>query len=213
MKTLSIEAISVEKPFTASLIRTGKFPLNGDAAAEALAAINEQLSPFKGTNRSVFLQHQYLPNGKETFNEHLQQWRPESGLGVWPDREAPRLWKTADFFRMARGESMPLMYRVFRLGGDAASSAQAVELLAGSGMVMVIAHTATAEVILKQYKDTYLPGITQPNLRMFPFYVPLLDVKSVKDRKAQELQKWLGGARFYLRESPQDNGILVISAG
>ena len=213
MISFLIERIATEQPYTALLIHTGSYPLAPEAAAKARLTAAALRDSAKGgvLAFAVFLQHEYLANGKEEFSAHLQQWKPESGLGVWPDRPAPRLWKTLDMFRMARGEKVPLMYRVLRIAGDAAVAADVFNRMTGSGMAMGIVHGNSVDSLMKQYKDRYLPGITELTLRLFPFYVPLLDVKSVRDRRAAELTDWLRGARLYMRESPEDKGILVIT--
>lgn len=212
MSILSIESIPVEKPFSAILVHCGKYRLNAADAAPAKRFTSRLLDiAGQGISRTVFLQEEYLANAKSEFSSHVQQWRPESGLGVWPDREPPRLWKTTDLFRMARGEKIPLMYRVFRITAGPAAGADALATMAGTGLTMALVHSVPVEALLKQYKDTFLPRLTEPTFRIFPFYVPLLDLKSIRDRKAQELTGWLGSARLYLRESPQDSGLLVVT--
>ena len=210
---LVVELIPTEPPYSAFLIHTSKYPLqSGFAASSRNFAASLLANSSSGTaGPAFFLQSEYLQNAKTEFGAHLQQWRPQSGLGIWPDRPPPRLWETTDMFRMARGERIPLMYRVLRLAGDQRTATDAFNRMMGTGTVMTISHAGSIESLLKQYKETFLPNITQPNLRIFPFYVPLLDIQSVRNRKAVELSKWLGPARLYLRESPQDGGVLTVT--
>ncbi len=212
MNSFLIEIINAQPPWAAFLVRTAKYPLSDPAKSASRTFAAALLAQATGGKlpRAVLLQYEYLANGKTEFNAHLQQWGPSGGLGVWPDREAPRLWKTTDIFRMARGERVPLNYRLFRLTGNGAE-ADAFDRLMGTGMVVSLVPAVPVPNLLDYYKGLLLPGIQEPSLRVFPFYAPLLDAKSVKGRTAAELSKWLGQVRMYLRESPQDEALLVVS--
>ena len=213
MLAIHIQAISVPRPYYAVQIQIDHFPLPVDISPKVRALLINliRVASTDGLTSDVFLQNEYLANGKDQFNRHISEWSPESGLGVWPDRPPPELWKTSDVFRMARGQRVPLMYRVYRLKASSQASAQAFEIMLDSGMVIELLHQGSTEDLLKQYKDTYLPGIKEPNLRIFPFYVPLLDLNSLRNRKAEDLSRWLGGAHLYLRESPPDHAILIVA--
>jgi hypothetical protein len=208
-----IQPLPAESPFSAALIQTGGFPLRPEYAARIRTLLHSLLD-IVASQRLAFtlmFQHEYLSNAKNEFSAHMQEWRPESGLGVWPDRPPPRLWKTSDLFRMAVGEKVPLMYRVFRITTDKRAVTNAIDLMTGSGMVMILVHDGAPDAMFKKYRDTFLPGITQPNLRTFPFYVPLLDVKSVQSGNKSTLSQWLGTCKLYIRESPGDKGIVLVS--
>jgi hypothetical protein len=55
-----------------------------------------------------------------------------------------------------------------------------------------------------------LPSIQEDGLRAFPLYVPLLTAASLT-HSPEQLNTWLGPVDVYLRESPQDKGLLVLS--
>jgi len=213
MPAIHIQAVSVPSPYSAARIEVSRFPIAADISPKlrAFVASLVQTAAAGGLTSDVFLQNEYIANGKEEFTSHTPDWHPQSGLGVWPDRPPPDLWKLTDIFRMAAGEKIPLMYRVYRPTSGPKANTQAFELLFDSGMVMVVVHPNTTDEILARYKDTFLPNIKQPNLRIMPFYVPLLDFKSIHDRKPEDLRQWLGGAKLYLRESPADNALLLLT--
>jgi len=212
-EAIHILLMSVSQPYYAVQIQVDRFPLPDGVAPRVRELLTGLLRAASagGMTSDVFLQNEFLVNGRDQFNQHIRAWLPESGLGVWPDRPPPELWKMTDIFRMARGERVPLMYRVYRLKSGPKAGAEAFQVLSGSGMVMAVAHAGSSDDLLRQYKETYLPGIKEPNLRIFPFYVPLLDSSSLHNRKAEELSRWLGGAHLYLRESPSDKAILVVT--
>ncbi|MFZ0964841.1 MAG: hypothetical protein WAO35_28625 [Terriglobia bacterium] len=213
MAIIHIVMLSVPQPYSAVQIQIDHFPLPDEVAPKVRDLLNGlvRAASANGMTADTFLQNEFLANGRDQFNQHLREWVPESGLGVWPDRPPPELWKTTDIFKMAGGVRVPLMYRVYRLKGGPKASAEALQLMASSGMAMAILHSDSTEELLKRYKATYLPGITAPNLRIFPFYVPLLDANSLRNRKPDELGRWLGGAHLYLRESPTDKSVLVLA--
>ena len=213
MAAIHIEMVSVPPPYHAARIEVSKFPLASDIAPKVHAFVTNLVNAASAgaPTAEVLLQNEYIANGKEQFSAHIPEWHPESGLGVWPDRPPPELWKLTDIFKMAAGERIPLMYRVYRLTTGPKANRQAFEVLSGTGMVMVVLHSDSTDQLLARYKDTFLPGIKQENLRILPFYVPLLDLKSLHNRQPEELRRWLGGARFYLRESPLDNAIVVLT--
>jgi hypothetical protein len=168
-------------------------------------------SASAGKQIEVFLQDEYLANGKQEFDRHGSQWFPEAGLGIWPDRPPPRLWKTTDLFRMARGEKIPLKYSLYHISAANGAPMQAVEKMTGTGMVVAVVHSGSTKELLNYYKATYLPSIEEPNLRISRFFAPLLDRKSLENRKIEEISRWLGNASLYLRESPEDRGVIIIA--
>ncbi|HUA83756.1 MAG TPA: hypothetical protein VMB85_07845 [Bryobacteraceae bacterium] len=212
MAAIHIEMVSIAAPYHAAQIKVDRFPMAKELPRiRALVESLVRAVAGDGLSSDVFLQSESMNNGREAFNAHLSGWQPEVGLGVWPDRPPPELWKMTDLFRMARGERVPLMYQVNRLKAGPKANSEALHLLLGSGMVISIVHPGSEDELLAGYKKTFLPNIKQPNLRIMPFYVPLLDLKSLQNRRADELHSWLGGARLYLRESPSENAVLLVT--
>jgi hypothetical protein len=212
MAAIHIEMVAVAPPFSAAEVKVSHFPMAADGVAKLRIFLSSLLAAAgSGLTLETFFQNEFLANGRDTVNPHLPEWRPQVGLGVWPDRPPPDLWKITDLFRMAGGERIPLMYQVSRITAGPKESSQSLQLLLGTGMPMAILHAGSSDELLARYKDTYLPTIKQANLRILPFYVPLLDLKSLQKAHADDLSKWLGGARFYLRESPTDNAILLVT--
>lgn len=179
MAAIHIEMQAVPAPYSAAEIKVGHFPVPADISPKLHVFLTALVqAAAAGQNSDVFLQNEYLPNAREAFNAHIPEWRPQVGLGVWPDRPPPELWKITDLFKMARGERVPLMYQVSRPTAGPRGNAQAFDLLLGSGMAIVVVHSGSTDQLLAYYKDTFLPNIKQPNLRIMPFYVPLLDVQT-----------------------------------
>jgi hypothetical protein len=218
-RTISIEPIPVPPPFEAAFLRTGKFPapkderqLLGTFWTRFASAVSARLN----WSLEVFLQVEYLDYGRDVYDQHAVDWSPEVGLGVWPNRPPPELWKAVDFFKMAvefqrTGRMRPLMYRVMRITGQPTLRARAQSLMAGTGMVVCAWTPGGGEEFLRKTKEEFLPAIQSPNFRIFPFFVPLLDFKSLRDHKPGELDRWLCGDAIYLRESPGDNAVILLA--
>jgi hypothetical protein len=112
---------------------------------------------------------------------------------------------------MAGGEHVPLMYTVYRITAGNGARTQAFQTMTGTGTMVVVLPAGSAADLLKYYKETYLPAIEEPSLRISRFFFPLLDLKSLQGRKSEDLSRWLGSVHLYMRESPQDRGILIIA--
>jgi hypothetical protein len=211
---IHMQAVSVPRPYYAVEIKVGSYALGSDISPRVstlLVSLVATASAGRMTEE-VFLQSEYVKNGRSQLDSHIREWMPESGLGVWPDRAPPELWKLSDIFRMALGESVPLMNRVDRVTAGAKANEEALQEMLPSGMVMTIVHSGSTDDLLRHYKDAFLPRIKEPNLRIFPFYVPLLDLNSLRNCNGAQLGEWLGGAHLYLRESPADHAVLIISS-
>src|SRR5215813_8610608 len=141
MAAIHIEAVAVPPQFHAVQVKCGRFPIGADGAKlRAFLAAVLQSAAAGGLNQETFFQNEYLANGRDIVNPHLPEWVPQVGLGVWPDRPPPELWKVSDMFKMARGERVPLMYQVSRVSAGPKASSQALQLLLGTGMTMSILH-------------------------------------------------------------------------
>ena len=213
MAAMHIEMVAVAPPYQAAEIKVAKFPAPADISTKLRVFLTTlmQAASNGGMNSDVFLQNEFLANGRAIVNPKMPEWKPQTGLGVWPDRPPPELWKVSDLFRMARGERIPLTHQVLRVTAGPKANSQAFSLVLGTGMIVSVLHGDSSDDLLARYKQTYLPTIKEESLRILPFYAPLLDLKSLHTSRGDDLSKWLGGARLYLRESPGDSAILIVT--
>ena len=162
----------------------------------------------------VFIQLMQLHwgGGPEKLAANGREWLPSLGLGVWPDREPPRFWSMEDFKNLTPGEKpRTLMDQVFRVTAPMGARLGACSILLGLGTLVQIFTRDTSEVFLERTKSVLLPPIKDPSYTCFPFYVPLLEAKSIASCSSADLDQWICGASLYVRESKQDNGILIVS--
>jgi hypothetical protein len=162
----------------------------------------------------VFLQLEQL-NQKEaraSYVKNSRTWIPEVGLGVWPDREPPAAWSKDEFLEAAPGEKIrPVMYQVFRITAPQPHRENARRILLGFGPILEVLTSEDGEVFLNRATTVLLPAISDPSYTCFPFYVPLLEGKTLTSAAAALLEAWFCGATIYIRESFEDKGILIAS--
>lgn len=162
---------------------------------------------------SAWLQmnHFHLDRGAQKLSANGRNWLPVTGLGVWPDREPPRLWTKGDFEDREFGQPLPaLMHTVFHVSAGGKAADHARDEMIGSGTIIYALHTDSSEKYLAAMRDLLWPRITEEALRGHPFYLPLLEVRSLQHVSAEALESWMGPACVYIRESVEDGGILII---
>jgi hypothetical protein len=204
----------VSEPFEAALVEVKAFPDH----EEASSFIRSELLPWlrglrheHNLHLAVWIQGENLHEGNaaDLVREHGAYWLPDTGLGVWPDREPPRLWIAEDFQDLDPGQKpRPLMYTVFHVSGGPEACEHALSTLAGSGTLMCALLEKTPDKYHEKATAQFLPAIRDEALRGHPFYVPLLAARSCENAA---MSSWLDGVLVYARESTEDNGILVLS--
>ena len=80
----------------------------------------------------------------------------------------------------------------------------------GRGHLLFIAVT-DSNAFFDAVARAFLPRIEEPALTSFPFYVPFVDANGLVSRNDDELEASLPHVLFYLRESVEDQGVLVLS--
>ncbi len=156
-------------------------------------------------------------SGSGILAENVQEWTPEYGLGIWPGRRSPQAWNETLMMDAAaalfRGNEPELpAYRLLRLKASPDDLDDVVEELRGLGVLLQAFSIQTTKVLDTSLKETYLPQVTEPSFRRADFFAPLLDCKVLAGaRSAQDIDRWMGGIDLYIRESGEDEGVLVLS--
>jgi hypothetical protein len=161
----------------------------------------------------LFIQLEQLHEAasRSLFSEHAREWIPEVGLGVWPDRDPPAGWTREEFMNAGPEERLrPLMYQVFRITTSLPTKDHARNLMLVFGPVLEIL-TSDSEAFLSKTKAVLVSPIKDPSYACYPFYVPLLEGKTLTAATGEQLEAWLSAATIYIRESFEDQGILIAS--
>jgi hypothetical protein len=168
-----------------------------------------------GCNHESFIE---AGAGKDTaamtqFSINARTWIPEAGQGVWPNRPAPRMMKMADFEDIESPAKMPsILNPVFRLTAPANARFDAMSTMAGSGCSLQILTALEGPVLMSNLKELFLDFIEDRLFRIFPWYVPLLDKAALTDPMRSLAANSIRDVALYIRESPEDGGILIMSA-
>jgi hypothetical protein len=146
------------------------------------------------------------------FSENAREWIPETGLGVWPHRPAPRIWTMQDMEDLDPNSGMPtLLHSLFRVTADANVRLTAMTTIVGTGCGVQLVSRAESAVLLRDLKELFLAFIQDRVFRIFPWYVPLIERAVLIEPLEPLVVDAMRGISLYIRESPEDGGILIIS--
>jgi hypothetical protein len=164
----------------------------------------------------VFLQLEQLQDtdARRLHSQYARNWIPEVGLGVWPDRDPPCSWTKEDFEQAAleNKRPKPLIYAVFHVTGSAKAKTQAHEVMLRFGALVEFLTPLGPQDLFARTSGALLPPIQDPSYTCYPFYVPLLEGKTLTSATPRHLTSWIGGDSIYVRESFEDTAVLLVSA-
>ena len=190
-----------------------------DKVASFLEAVTRVLAKAHNLNEELFLQVWKLTpqNGADTVSEHLDVWTPELGLGVWPLRKSPSSWNEELMVDAAAavfkgGEPELPSYRILHLKARSPVNTELAKSLRGLGVVIHCFSRLENDEIAMNSKMVFPQLISNRSFKKEDFYLPLLDRKTLESRVSKEqLDQWLIGVDVYIRESPEDRSILILS--
>jgi hypothetical protein len=193
----------------------GLRPDSYDPARSFMEELVSYLTVRSGWSHQSFVQmgHGQDRTATRLFADHAREWIPEMGLGVWTNRPAPRQWKTQDFEEMDPATGMPpLLHSVYRVTADANGRLNAMTTMVGTGCGLQCLSPAEGEVVLREWQELFLEFIEDRVFRIFPWYVPLLDRTALVEPLETLTTRAMQNVALYIRESPEDGGILIASA-
>lgn len=110
------------------------------------------------------------------------------------------------------GRGTQFRFTVVRVTAEPDARIEALRVMGDLGNVLLVAGRSDSEDYLAKTKQVLTERITEQAYLGAAFYVPLLDWASVEGAQTDELEQWLAGASLYVRESLEDNGVIVVSA-
>lgn len=147
------------------------------------------------------------------FADNARKWIPETGLGVWPHRPAPRMWKMEDMEEIDTDSAMPpLLHSVFRVTGDANARLDAMTTMIGTGCGIQLISRIESDILLRDLSELFLGFIQDRVFRIFPWYIPLFEKAVLTEPMEALAADAMRGIALYIRESPEDGGLLIVSA-
>ncbi len=163
---------------------------------------------------SAFLQYNQLNRGRAGFllAERGKDWMPALGLGYEPHKPPPTLWTRDDFINLGIGEMpRPMMYQLFQITTGDGSIEDAINELGGIGPLLITRGPGPITEVLKQGRALFHPLIQEMSLKHFAWYLPLFNLAVLQTANADMLREWACGLTFYLRENPEDRGVVIAS--
>jgi len=216
-QSMVVKGLSIREPWEAFLLHVSAFPLpqpEDEAVLNFLQTFIREASRRWKLSLELFIQLEQFQNSeaRRIFTRHAPGWVPEVGLGIWPDREPPTPWSREEFMAAIATHKRlrPLMFQVFQVTAPLPEKMEAQEALLRFGPLLEFL-TADAESLLGRTNAALLPGIPNPSYNCFPFYVPLLEAKTLYTATPARLESWIGTNSIYIRESFEDQGILFVS--
>jgi hypothetical protein len=100
---------------------------------------------------------------------------------------------------------------VFRLKGKSKDLSNVLPLMAGRGAVITAGIQGDPEEFYKRCEVYFRGFITEPLHLAFPFYFPLFDGSTIPALSADLTNQLLGSVQYYLRESMEDGGLLLLT--
>jgi hypothetical protein len=168
-----------------------------------------------GCSHESFIQMSQLREQATTrlFADNARKWIPETGLGIWPHRPPPRMWTIEDMEDMDPNSGMPtLLHSLFRVTTDANARLDAMSTMVGTGCGLQLVSYVEGSVLLRNLKELFLHFIQDRVFRIFPWYVPLLERAGLIDPMQLLTASAMRDISLYIRESPEDGGIVIVSA-
>ena len=193
----------------------GLRPDSYDAARRFLQELVVYFTTRLGCSHEGFLQIGRVRDetAVRLFTDNARKWIPETGLGIWPHRSAPRMWKMEDVEEIDTDTEMPLLlHSVFRLTADANARLDAMTTMAGTGCGVQLVSRIEGVALLRNLRELFLGFIQDRVFRIFPWYVPLMEKAVLAEPMEALAVDAMRGVTLYIRESPEDGGILIASA-
>jgi len=214
---LQLREAAVCPPAQVLVLPVSGFPIPRQELAPVksfLRSLTAQIVRKWDLSSEVFIQVEQSdePEGRALYVRHAPRWIPEIGLGVWLDREPPKPWTKEEFMALQPGDKLrPLMYQVLRVTASPQAGEEAQDVLLAFGPILRAMFHGNGESYLERTRDFLLPPISDPSFTCFPCYVPLLDLKGLASTDSHKLTSWFCGASVYIRESFEDQAILIAS--
>lgn len=214
---LALQRIPVMAPWEAYSIDSGAFPIEPSRSRPARSVVETvaaKISNVTGLSPDLFLQvaQLHVDGGSSLFATHAAGWNPSMGLGIFPDRDPPRTWKREDFEKLEPGQTVrPTSHKIFRLGLAGEERNRAWQMMFGRGATLQIYTPPPTAAFMDRTREAFLPKIEERIFRRYPFFVPLFDGRALESASAEQLAAWSCGFSAYIRESAEDQSILIVS--
>lgn len=160
----------------------------------------------------LLMDNLHRDNAVLRLSRNAREWKPTYGLGLWPDQAPPSMLKPEDILNMEWGSRPRLPYhRVTRLHAVGNMLHDAWSTMFGTGSTILTLGPGGGDSLLNATREYLKRPITDESFQDFPFYFPLLGLNALHHATASQVDGWLGPTQLYLRESEEDNAVLLLA--
>lgn len=151
-------------------------------------------------------------NRADILSERGRAWRPEFGVGVWLDQGPPTLWSMDELLRLPPGSKVrPPIWQVIRVNPNPGDAGGVWEEMAGAGVMLEFSVSEPLKNYLRRTEQFFRGWIREAAIRCQPFFVPLLKASTPGSPLFAELSPCFDPVLAYLRESEEDDGLVVFT--
>lgn len=217
MAGISLRSVPAAENYAAYVLPVSAYPMpqpEFDRTERFIRALCAAAAERWSLASEVFMQLEQLDADgcREAFSDNARAWIPETGLGVWVDRDLPQKWTKEELANIVPGDKLrPIMFQLFRVSTDQAVRLGARSTMLRFGPVLEIL-TPLGEGYLASASRIFKEGIVDRSFTCYLFYTPVIEAKSISNAKPEQLSRWFQGMTLYIRQSFEDNGILIASA-
>jgi len=215
--TITLKSVPAPKNYEAYLLPVSGYPMpqtEFDQTGGFLRVFCNATAQRWSLTSEVFMQLEQLDAAgcREAFQDNAGMWIPQAGLGVWVDRDPPQKWTEAELANIVPGDKLrPIMFQVFRVSTEQKTRVDARCTMLQFGPVLEI-QTPQGEAYLQSSSPIFKEGISDRSFTCFPYYVALMEAKTISNAKPEQLNLWFRGMSVYVRQSFEDKGILIAAA-
>ena len=160
----------------------------------------------------LLMDNLHRDNAVLRLSRNAREWKPTYGLGLWPDQAPPSMLKPEDILNMEWGTKPRLPYhRVTRLHATDSMLHTAWSTMFGTGSTVLTLGAGGGGALLSTTREYLKKPITDESFMDFPFYFPLLGRNTLHHATDFQMEGWLGPTQLYLRESEEDNAVLLLA--
>ena len=199
-------AIPLHFPLTHERERRELYAFLWDVALNLFTPADADLTAW------LLMDNLHRDNAVLRLSRNAREWKPTYGLGLWPDQAPPSMLKPEDILDMEWGAKPRLPYHsVTRLHATGSMLHTAWSTMFGTGSTILTLGAGGGGALLDTTREYLKRPITDESFMDFPFYFPLLGRNTLHHATAFQMEGWLGPTQLYLRESEEDNAVLLLA--
>lgn len=164
------------------------------------------------TVTAIEMAHLHHNDGASILSTNAPAWQPDFGVGVWLQDPPPTLWSPEEFEELGPGDTLrPPINTAIALTAERLDHAAAWAQLAGRGAYLEFSIDGQIPAFLEAQATLYRTWIKEVIIAAHSTFLPLLSLNAFDSDLFTQRLPHLEQIQTYVRESPQDEGLLILS--